>query len=112
MFILGGFQDPYFQESGKFRAILEFVKELSKSFQFGYDGVRVGLITYGSSAHVSFDLNIFITAKHLAKAISETTAPDVGGNVQNGLIMSAEFWHSFFTSRDRVSTIVIVSTDH
>ena len=110
-FIVGGFQDPYFQESGKFRETIEFLKRLSNSFQANYDGVGVGLITYGSSAHVSFDLHPFITAEHLTKAIDESSAPDVGGNLEDGLEMSNEFWHYSLASRDKVSTIVVVSTD-
>ena len=109
-FILGGFQDPYFQESGKFRETIDFIKRLSNSFHVKYDGTGVGLITYGSSAHVSFDLHPFITGEHLTKAIDEVSAPDVGGNLEDGLGMSDEFWHYSFASRDKVSTVVVVST--
>ena len=111
-FILGGFQDPYFQENGKFRETVDFIKRLSNLFQVNYDGIGVGLITYGSSAHVSFDLHPFITAEHLTKAIDKASAPDVGGNLEDGLEMSDEFWRYSLVSRDKVSTIVIVSTNH
>lgn len=106
---MGGFQDPYFQETGKFRETVEFIKRLSNSFQVNFDGIGVGLITYGSSAHVSFDLHPFITAKHLAKAIDEASAPDVGGNLKDGLEMSNEFWHYSLASRNKLSTIVVVT---
>ena len=108
-FIVGGFQDPYFQENGKFHKIIEFVKRLSNSFQVNYDGIGVGLITYGSSAHVSFDLHPFVSAELLTKAIDEASVPDVGENLEDGLAMSNEFWHYSLLSRNKVTTIVVVS---
>ena len=106
---MGGFQDPYFQENGKFRKIIEFLKRLSKSFQVNYNGIGVGLITYGSSAHVSFDLHPFVTVEHLTKAIDEASAPDVGENLEDGLTLSDEFWHYSLLSRDKLTTLVVVS---
>ena len=108
-FILGGFGDPYFQESGKFHEAIQFLKRLSNSFQVNFNGVGVGLITYGSSGHVSFDLHPFVTAEHLTKAIEETSAPDVGGNLNSGLQMSNDFWHKSLLSRDKLSSIVVVT---
>lgn len=108
-FILGGFQDPFFQESGKFRKAIEFIKRLSNSFQVNVNGVGVGLITYGSSGHVSFDLHPFVTAEHLTKAIDDASAPDVGGNLKDGLRLSDDYWHYTLASRDKVPTIIVVS---
>ena len=110
-FIVGGFQDPYFQEKGKFRETTDFIKRLLNSFQVSYDGIGVGLITYGSSAHVSFDIHPFVTAEHLSKAIDEASPPDDGGNLEDGLEMGEEFWHYSLVSRDKLSTVVVVSTD-
>ena len=106
---MGGFHDPYFRESGQFSAVVDFAKRLTNSFRIESGGGRLGLITYGSSAHVSFELNSFPDAERLRSAIGETSAPDVGGNLEEALKMSEEFFFAQPTSSAAPSTLVVVT---
>lgn len=106
---MGGFQDPYFQESGKFSAETDFVKSLTNNFRVEFDGGRLGLITYGLSAHVSFDFNTFLNPERLRTAIGEASPPDNGGNLKEALEMSKEYLFSLQSSSDKPSSLVVIT---
>ena len=94
------------------KKILEFTKDLIGSFPLGDDGMRVGVVSYGSKATVHINLNDHFSHSQLNRAIDSIPWKDQETNTSGGIRTMREF---MFTQergdRPLVPNIGIVVTD-